>query len=180
MNSFFCSGYIFLEPSGWNEKVRVTLRAIQDVFCYFFYNKSNLNIFVLYHIYRFLSDLFQCGQHLTVENLSLFHHLGLVNQLEISFPYISFYCSPVIVLCHSMENDALWCLVELCYCGMIVTLHLHLVLNFYFHQLGCHYWYTNLLESFFPFFCSISLFGMAFSAPDIERWDKNFPCIVHG
>ena len=67
MNSFFCSGYIFLEPSGWNEKVRVTLRAIQDVSCYFFYNKSNLYIFVLYHIYRFLSDLFQCGQHLTVE-----------------------------------------------------------------------------------------------------------------
>lgn len=102
------------------------------------------------------------------------------NQLEISFPYISFYCSLVIVLCHSMENDALWCLVELCYFGMIVIWHLHLVLNFYSHQLGCHYWYTNMLESFFPFFCSISLFGMAFSAPDIERWDKNFPCIVHG
>lgn len=151
--------------------------------CYFFYSKSNLYIFVLYHIYRFLSDLFQCGQHLTVENLSPWSDTVSVskeNQLEISFPYISFYCSLVIVLCHSMENDALWCLVELCYFGMIVILHLHLVLNFYSHQLGCHYWYTNLLESFFPFFCSISLFGMAFSAPDIERWEKNFHALFMG
>ena len=102
------------------------------------------------------------------------------NQLEISFPYISFYCSLVIVLCHSMENDALWCLVELCYFGMIVTFVPLFGLKFLFSSAWLSLLVYKLAWKFFPFFCSISLFGMAFSAPDIERWDKNFPCIVHG